>query len=129
MTTPRRSFWSWFAWSKEAITAPEVVERLEKIESAVELRYLDKPQAEANKATGEAAAQLITALNNTNAAVIQIGTLLIIKVTNAAGQPTLFVRTLSQAELEIVETHPEMLTAPAEVLSMLSKARLTSGET
>lgn len=39
-------FKKWFAKTKDVISQPEVIERLEKIERAVELKAIDKPQAD-----------------------------------------------------------------------------------
>lgn len=112
-----------FARSRQALTSEEVTQRLQKLEYALEAQYLHKPQAEANLASGQAAAELIAALRETPHAAIQIGTLLIIKTTSAEGKSGIFVRTLSATELALIEANPGLLTAPHDILKMLGPAR------
>jgi hypothetical protein len=60
------SWFQRFTWrSKELLNQPEVVERLQKIERAVELATLHQPQANIDKTESEAIAGLIVALNGT----------------------------------------------------------------
>ena len=64
------SWWKkWFAKTRDVATQPEVIERLKKIERAVELQGLYKPQSEINRNEAEAVAALIKAVENVPARV------------------------------------------------------------
>lgn len=113
--------WAWLSRSKQALTSAEVTERLAQVERALQLQYVHKPQSEVTLASGSAAAQLIAALEHTPQAVIQIGTLLLIKMTvDSAG--SIYVRTLSEKELALLSAHPDLFASPARLLSMLAEA-------
>ena len=109
----------WFAKSREALTKDEVVERLQKVERAIELQYVEKPQAEVDKALSQGAAELVKAFERVDVAVAQLGSLLILKAPNNSGSSALLVRTLSRRELTIIENNPELLTDPANLLKSL----------
>jgi len=110
----------WFAKSKEALTSEEVVERLKKVEYAVESQQIRKPEAEANLALGKAVGEVLTALANTPEAAIQIDTLLIIKAKTPSGESAVFVRTMSQKELAMLEANPGLLSVPADLLRLFA---------
>lgn len=110
-------FKRWFGRTREALKEPEVRERLEKGERALELHALQKPQAVIDKDQAEGAAALITALEKTDAAVCQVGSILILKANGGV-----VARTLTQKELIHLEKHPELLKAPDEILAALSAA-------
>ncbi|WP_370309595.1 hypothetical protein [Sinimarinibacterium flocculans] len=116
-------FKKWFAKSKDALSHPEVTERLEKIERAVELRTLEKPQSDVDEKKAAAIARVIEALNGTPTAAIQAGSVLVVKVTTAAG-PMIQARTLTQDEITQLENNQLLLQNPAEVLGRLSEACL-----
>lgn len=119
------SWWKrWLGRTREALKEPEVRERLEKGERALELHALQKPQAVVDKDQAEAVAALITALEKTGAAVCQVGSILLVK---ANGQ--VVARTLTQRELIHIEKHPELLKAPDEILGALSAASLPAATT
>jgi hypothetical protein len=119
----------WFAQSKEALTSDEVFERLRRVERAIELQYVDKPQADVDKALSEGAAELIRAFEKSNVAVAQLGSLLILKVPDQSGSPAVLVRTLTRRELTIIENNPELLTDPANLLkSLRDQLRLSGAE-
>ena len=113
---------SWFkrliARSKDAITHDEVLKRLAKIERAVEVQQLEKPQAEADKARLEGAAKMLEAMGNNNAA-IQVGSVLIVKKHNPDGPGQIAVRTLTQTELAFLEQNQHYLQQPTEILRAL----------
>jgi hypothetical protein len=118
--------------TKGFFTQDEVRKRLETAERAVEVKYLDKPQAEANSLQAGAAASLIGALNTVPNACIQVGTLLLVKATDAAGKSAVVARTLTQDELKRLEEHQSILKQPEAILEFLQtppvpKGRLTTG--
>lgn len=114
-------FKKWFAKTMEALSQPEVIERLEKIERAVELKAVDKPQADVDEKQAGAIAKLITSLNNVPNAAVQAGSVLVIKLTTNNG-PIIQARTLSQDEMLELENNQLLLQDPAEVLCKLNAA-------
>jgi hypothetical protein len=65
----RRSFFSkWYAKTKHAASSAEVQERLRKVERALELHPLGRPQAEIDERTVKAAAELIKAIQSPSTA-------------------------------------------------------------
>lgn len=114
-------FKKWFAKSKDVLSQPEVVERLEKIERAVELKAIDRPQAEVDDKQASAIAKLIKALDKVPNAAVQAGSVLVVKLTTPKG-PVIQARTLTQSEMVELENNQLLLQDPAEVLGKLSAA-------
>lgn len=113
-------FKRWFARGKDFMSQPEVTDRLEKLERAIELKGLGQPQADIDAKQAGAVAQLTTALSGIPNAAIQVGSILFIKLTSG-DSPAIHVRTLSQQELIHLENNQEMLASPADILERLSK--------
>jgi hypothetical protein len=118
------SWWKRFVFkTKQFLTQKQVQERLEKAERALQANYLDKPQAEANKYQAEAASSLISALNGTSTACIQVGSLLVVKATAKSGECAVMARTLSPSELKLLEENQAMLKSPEQILDWLQKGQ------
>ena len=115
-----------FAKSKDVLTQPEVVKRLEKIERAVEIAKISKPQAEADEKQAGAIAKLIKALEKTRNGAVQAGSVLVVKTTPSKGGPVIMARTLTQTEMIALENNQVLLQNPADLLSKLSEACATS---
>jgi hypothetical protein len=105
--------------TKTLLTHDEVQDRFRKAEEALEAKYLDKPQAEANSLQAGAAAQLITALDSTHNACVQVGSLLLVKATDANGKCAVIARTLTSDELRRIEENQAILKRPEEILEWL----------
>lgn len=117
------SWWKRFIFrSKELLTSEEVTSRIKKAERAVEATYLDKPQAEANNLQAAAAAGLIGSLATTHTACIQVGSLLVVKATDAEGHSTVAARTLTADELKEIEENQTILREPQRILEFLQGA-------
>jgi hypothetical protein len=114
-------FKKWFAKTKDALSQPEVIERLEKIERAVEIKHLDKPQAEVDDKQASAIAKLIKCLEKVPNAAVQAGSVLVVKLTTSNG-PVIQARTLTQEEMIALENNQLLLQNPAEVLGKLNEA-------
>jgi hypothetical protein len=119
---PIRGSWfkKWFAKSVEVATQPEVIERLAKIERALELKVLVQPQADIDKKQSEAVARLLKAVESIPNAAIQAGSILLVKITTKSG-PVIQVRTLTQRELIHLENNQRLLSSPANLLEKLSE--------
>jgi hypothetical protein len=111
---------SWFraitAGTRAKVSGTELRERLQKLERGIELYTLHRAQAEVDEKQGSTVAQLLTALEGTPNALIQIGSLLIVKVD---GVPA--VRNLTQLELRHLEQNPQLLGDPGAVLAALQQ--------
>jgi hypothetical protein len=112
--------------TKSALSRDDVQQRLKKAERAVEAHYLAKPEAEANNLQATAAASLIAALNETENACIQVGSLLMVKATNAEGACAVMARTLTPDELKHLEENQSILREPDKVFEMLQRAERRS---
>jgi hypothetical protein len=78
------------------------------------MQALLRGQAQIDAAQGAAVAQLITSLENTPDAIIQIGSVLLVKADGV-----LAVRNLTQIELAHLERHPDLFRSPAAILDEL----------
>lgn len=114
-------FKKWFAKSKDVVSQPEVRDRLERIERAVELRGIGRPQAEVDDIQASAIKKLIEALDKVPNAAIQAGSVLVVKLTTPNG-PVIQARTLTQEEMVALENNQLLLQDPAKVLGRLSAA-------
>jgi len=117
---------SWFqkliARTKEALSEPEVATRLAKVERALEIQKISKPQAEADDKHASAMAKLVKALDKTRNGVMQAGSVLVVKTTPPKGSPVIMARTLTQAEMIAIENNQMILQNPAELWSKLADA-------
>src|SRR5439155_22633610 len=117
------SFWQtlWFK-TTGFFSRTDVQHRLQKAERAIEVAYLDKPQAEANEHQAKAASELIHALEKTSSACVQVGSLLVVKATGPDGKCGIVARTLTHTELRRIEENTEILRRPDEILAWLHTA-------
>lgn len=97
--------------------APTLEEVVEKAVRAVELNRLLLPQAGIDAAQGDALAKLITALASEENAVIQIGSMLLVKTGGI-----LAARNLTQLELAHLEKNPALIRDPCTVIHELQAA-------
>jgi hypothetical protein len=118
---------SWFkrfiAKTSNAIKEGEFEDELKKAKRALELHALQKIQSEIDKNQAEAAAGLMNALENVKAAVLHIGSILVVKNTDSEGNSNTLVRTLTPKELIYLENHPEVVKNPHSILDNLSIAK------
>ena len=127
LTSERGSWWyRWIAKSGEVLRQPEVMDRLEKLERAVELNLLHRPQAEADEKQANAAAKLIEALRATPNAVCQIGSVLVVKTTDPVHGERIATKTLTQKQMIAIEQNDLILRDPRAILKVLSD--ITEGE-
>jgi hypothetical protein len=87
------------------------------VRRAAEIQLLDRFQAGIDAATGDAVAKLITALSDTKGAVLQMGSVLLVKVDE-----TLIVRQLTSREMLCWQQNPGLFRDPAKALAELQRA-------
>lgn len=112
----------WFAKTKEGLTHDEVIQRLKKAERALELATLHKHQASVDKDQATGAAELIKSLENTPNAACQIGSLLIVKVTDKKAGACVQVRTMTPSEMILLEKNKDLLKDPKNILDGLNQS-------
>ncbi|MFF4574105.1 hypothetical protein [Streptomyces sp. NPDC001410] len=99
----------------------ELKSRLSKVERGLELAHLELRQAEVNTKESEAVSNLLTALEGTERACVQIGSVFLVKYV-ANGRQVVLVRNLTQLEMHALTTYPEILTRPEAALQALATA-------
>lgn len=102
---------------RRSLASEEAREILARAERAIEARVVGLPQAEIDSKLADAAAKLITALENQPDAFVQLGSLFVLKIN---GMP--IVRNLSPREMSFLVRHQTTLTAPEEILRILELA-------
>jgi hypothetical protein len=119
---PVRGSWfgRFFARSKFPVTSEEAEAELRRIEQSLEGQISTPAPAGFDASQSDGVAKLIHSLKDTPDAIIQIGSVLLVKVD---GVPT--VRSLTQAELAFLDRNKRLYKMPKEILDEL--ARFTSG--
>ena len=112
-------FKKWFAKSKDLLTLLEIIELLKKfgveislVASTINSTVIHTP--EGNITQVKAIGELIKAIENVPNAALQVGPILLIKVTPVDGVPYISVRTLSQKQLVEIENNPLQLKNPSQ---------------
>ena len=108
-----------FYRTKDAVSQKSVHDGLIKVEQAIQTHYLDKPQAEANAHQAQAVCVLVNALKEIPEACIQVGSLLLVKITGN-GKTMVIARTLTAKELKLLEENQPMLGCPDRILEWLN---------
>ncbi|MEU7743240.1 DUF4287 domain-containing protein [Nonomuraea sp. NPDC049158] len=99
---------------KEATASDLGKELGAEVKRALQLRAVDAEQAKVDDAKAAAATKLIASVEAHDAAVIQVGALLLVKANGV-----LHVRDLSPREINFLRQHPHSFTDPATVLARL----------
>jgi hypothetical protein len=109
-----------FAKTNDVASQPEIAERLQKLERAIEIQGLHQPQSQVDKNEAEAISVIISALDKVSSAAIQVGSIVIIKLPDPGGNPCIQARALSQRELIHLEKNPHLLKEPQKILDRLT---------
>jgi len=118
----KRGSWikSWFGKSKEIMTHDDFKSRFEKAERALELAALDKVQSEVNKNNAEAASNLLKSLDSSDDAALQVGSMLLVKLTNN-GKSAVVLRQLTNNEMILLEKNQSLLSNPSIIIQKLEE--------
>jgi hypothetical protein len=108
---------SWYRAFRGMIARAASSQTAAEARRAIEIQLLDRFQAGIDGVTGDAVAKLITALGDTSGAVIQVGSVLLVKV-----EDTIVVRQLTQRELAHWQKNPGLFKDPAGALAELQRA-------
>lgn len=117
----------WIARGWNTLSRKEVQDRLKKLERALELKGVDKPQADVDETLAKAVQTLMASLDKVANAAVQLGSVLLVKITNEQGVASVVVTNLSQRELALIRNNPEVLGTPEKILPTLSGTSGTSG--
>lgn len=113
-------FKQWFVISKEVVSSAEFQKQIDRVQRAIELKYLDKVQSEANKNNSDATAKLIASLDGIDNAAIQVGSLLLVKVTNN-GKNSISTKQLSNREMILLEKNQSLIRQPEKLIAELER--------
>lgn len=97
-------------------------QQLAKLERAIDMQLLLIKQAQVDGVQSDAVSKLIVALERTPQAVIQVGSVLLVKV-----EQTIVVRNLTQGELQFYERNPALFKDPVNALLHLQRAAEAQG--
>jgi excisionase family DNA binding protein len=109
---------SWFGELrvKAKRSNPSVDDQLAKLARAIELQGLDRPQSEVDLNQAEAVRRLLSALATEENALIQSGSIFIIKIDG-----NIIVRNLTQLELSYYNRNPALFKNPRKALDALQR--------
>ena len=99
-------------------TKAELNEGYVKTKTALEIKYLNLPNAEATEKLANASANLILALQNVDDATLRMGSLLAVKQTKD-GKSNVIIETLSPELVLLFDSNPQLLNNPSTIYSML----------
>ena len=105
---------------KKAVTRNDVALRLRELERAIHIKAMDLPQAQADKKLLEGVSTFVNAIGK-NSAVLQIGSVLLVKRNTDDGSSCVIVKTLTQNQLSYLEHHPQYCKQPDRILDVLSE--------
>ncbi|GHF95898.1 hypothetical protein GCM10017567_08060 [Amycolatopsis bullii] len=97
-----------------AVTSDQFADLARRVERSLELKAIDAPQAAVDSAQAGAAADLIRSLESQRNALVQIGSLLLVKIDG-----DLIVRNLTQHELAFIQKNPSSAANAKEILDRL----------
>ena len=110
---------SWFRRMKGKVTSetPSIETVVEMAVRVAQMKTMLWPQAGIDAAQGDTLAKLISSLGSESNAVVQIGSILIVKING-----NLMCRNLTQAELAYLERSPILIKNPDSILRQLQDA-------
>jgi anti-sigma B factor antagonist len=116
---PQHSSWfrEFLLRMKDSTARPTRDEVLDLLQRALEQQALDKPQAQIDIAQSQAVALLLSGLDKTPKGIVQVGSLLLIKVPE-----TVYIRNLTQREMLHWERNPALFRDPERALQELQRA-------
>jgi len=104
---------------KKKISDGELEELFDKGKLALELKHVALPSAEATEKLASAAEKLHNSLQHVDSGVIQLGILLIVKVT-IKGKPTIITRTITRKTIKLLEDKPFLMKMPLKIFDHLT---------
>jgi hypothetical protein len=125
----RGSWWRRASAKLKAIQdSEEIAERRIQLQRALDIALIEGRQAEVDVKAAEAAARLISSLDNVAQGCLRAGSVLVVKYQGDDG-PVILSRTLSPQEIRAINRFPEIQTKPRHVIESLVTAVSTIGDT
>ncbi|TDV56247.1 hypothetical protein [Actinophytocola oryzae] len=114
---PQRGSWfqRLFASRGESAAVDKLVDVLHKVERAAELKHIAAPRSESDEREANAVARLAEALGDHDEVVVHLSSVLFVK---SGGR--VVARVLTEDEIRLLATRPELLRGPAEILDALA---------
>lgn len=124
----RGSWWRRASAKVKAIhDSEEIAERRVQMQRALDIALIEGRQAEVDVKAAEAAARLISSLENVAQGCLRAGSVLVVKYQGDDG-PVVLSRTLSPQEIRAINRFPEIQTRPRHVIESLATAVSTMGD-
>ncbi|QDT42744.1 hypothetical protein Pan241w_28330 [Gimesia alba] len=105
--------------TKQTATSDLVLAKLQKLERAVELQYLDKPQATVDEAHLRHIAEILAATTEDNV-VLQIGMLILVTWHDSQDRRHVLIKTLTSAQISVLKQHNYLYTDAETMFQFLS---------
>ncbi|QDU81576.1 hypothetical protein Pla110_33180 [Polystyrenella longa] len=119
------SWWQRFLW--KAKNSDAVVDRLNKMERAIEMQGLFLPQSQADKNLLEGAAAFRNSLNN-DEGIVLVGSVLLLRLRTGGDSFLTITKSLTQKQLIFLEKNPMLLESPNKILDALGDAENESDD-
>ena len=118
---PHRGSWrqSFRAKANDELAQQAILDRLIKLEHIVQTQLLNSQEGQANQQSATGAGAIINSLKNEPAAVVLMGSVLIVKTPGIDGYPVIAAKDLTAVELKALERQPDLLLDPLGILSRL----------
>jgi hypothetical protein len=107
---------------KAGVESDFVQQKMQELDIRASIEISGRAQAETDAIKTSSAVSLIASLADIPNAVVRVGGLLVVKQTNAGGQPAVMTRELSTREIRALELNPGIQKDPQGVLQLLSAA-------
>ena len=101
----------------------ELIELLEKAERALEIAAHDLPQSGVTANEGKALSDVITALDKTDNALMQFGSMILLKRVTSDGRSEIVAHRLTVEDLRYLDRNPSLLQQPSTFLEHLAALR------
>jgi hypothetical protein len=119
----RGSFWRKAkAKIREGLSSDVFRRNIREIEYGLRAALLDERQAEIDAKKAEAISSVLSSIENVSNVCIQVGSILIVKVTSFAGDSTITARTMTPTEVLALSKLPEVQRDPRKVIDALGLA-------
>jgi hypothetical protein len=121
---PERGSWSQrlSVFRRDSRAADKLVEVLQKVERAAELKHIAAPRSESDEREANAVARLAEALGGHDEVVVRLSSVLFVK---SGGR--VVARVLTEDEIRVLDENPQLMRSPTEILEGLPRLRETAG--
>lgn len=121
---PERGSWfqKLFVFRRDSRAVDKLVDVLQKVERAAELKHIATPRSESDEREANAVARLAEALGGHDEVVVRLSSVLFVK---SGGR--VVARVLTEDEIRTLDENPHLMRSPMDVLDRLPELRQTAG--